>query len=89
MEDGSADAPGGIVRAIGRHIVYPGQATAHIVRRLKIGGLRDRAQERLGKAYDVRAFHDVVLRSGPAPLDVLESRVDAWIAGHRTTAAGS
>ena len=81
VKDNSADAPGGIVKAIERYIVYPGQATAYLVGRLKISELRDRAQRELGAKYDVRAFHDVVLKSGPLPLDILEQRVDAWIAG--------
>ncbi len=80
VEDNSADAPGGIVKAIERYIVFPGQATAYMVGRLKISELRDRAQRQLGSKYDVRRFHDLVLKSGPVPLDVLEERVNSWIA---------
>ncbi len=80
VEDNSADAPGGIVKAIERYIIYPGQATAYMVGRLKISELRDKAQKALGKKFDVRGFHDTVLKSGPVPLDVLEEQVDAWIA---------
>jgi uncharacterized protein (DUF885 family) len=83
VEDNSADAPGGIVKAIERYIVFPGQATAYMIGRLTISELRTRAQEQLGSKYDVRAFHDVVLKSGPVPLDVLRQRVDAWIAATR------
>lgn len=83
VEDNSADAPGGIVKAIERYIIYPGQATAYMVGRLKISELRDKAQKALGARYDVRGFHDTVLKSGPVPLDVLEEQVDAWIASRR------
>jgi uncharacterized protein (DUF885 family) len=79
VEDNSADAPGGIVKAIERYIIYPGQATAYMVGRLKISELRDKAQKVLGKKFDVRGFHDTVLKSGPVPLDVLEEQVDTWI----------
>ena len=80
VEDNSADAPGGIVKAIERYIIYPGQATAYMVGRLKISELRDKAQKALGKKFDIRGFHDTVLKSGPVPLDVLEEQVDGWIA---------
>jgi uncharacterized protein (DUF885 family) len=80
VEDNSADAPGGIVKAIERYIIFPGQATAYMVGRLKISELRDKAQKALGPKFDVRGFHDTVLKSGPVPLDVLEEQVDAWIA---------
>jgi uncharacterized protein (DUF885 family) len=83
VEDNSADAPGGIVKAIERYIIYPGQATAYMVGRLKISELRDKAQKALGPKFDIRGFHDTVLKSGPVPLDVLEEQVDAWIAAQK------
>ena len=83
VEDNSADAPGGIVKAIERYIIYPGQATAYMVGRLKISELRDKAQRALGKKFDIRGFHDTVLKSGPVPLDVLEEQVDAWITSRK------
>lgn len=80
VEDNSADAPGGIVKAIERYIVYPGQATAYMVGRLKITDLRAKAEKQLGSRFDIKGFHDVVLKSGPVPLDVLEEQVNAWMA---------
>lgn len=80
VEENSADAKGGIVKAIERYIVYPGQATAYMVGKLKIEELRARAQAALGDKYDHRQFHDTILLAGTMPLDMLEARVDAWIA---------
>jgi uncharacterized protein (DUF885 family) len=80
VEDNSADAPGGIVKAIERYIVYPGQATAYMVGRLKITDLRAKAEKQLGNRFDIKGFHDVVLKSGPVPLDLLEEQVNAWVA---------
>jgi uncharacterized protein (DUF885 family) len=80
VEDNSADAPGGIVKAIERYAVYPGQATAYMVGKLKIEELRARAMQQLGNRFDYKGFHDAVLLSGPVPLEFLEKNVDAWIA---------
>lgn len=80
VQDNSADAPGGIVKAMERYVVYPGQATAYMVGRLKISQLRDLAQKELGPKFGYPAFHDVVLKDGPVPLDMLEDQVKAWIA---------
>ena len=78
--DNSAEPIGGIQKAMERYAVYPGQATAYMVGRLKILELRDRAQAVLGDRFDIRDFHDVVLKTGAVPLDILEENVDAWIA---------
>ncbi|HZG09681.1 MAG TPA: DUF885 domain-containing protein [Allosphingosinicella sp.] len=83
VEDNSADAKGGIVKAIERYIVYPGQATAYMVGKLKIEELRERARTQLGPRFDIKGFHDAVLLSGPVPLDILERQVDDWIARQR------
>lgn len=68
-----------VIREIDRYIVNPGQATSYYVGMLKILDLRDKAKKELGAKFDLRGFHDLVLRTGAVPLDVLGEQVDAWI----------
>jgi len=68
-----------IQEEVDRYIVWPGQALAYDVGRLKILQLRAEAQKALGNNFDLRAFHDEVLDSGALPLDILQQRVDTWI----------
>ena len=69
-----------VTSEIERYIVSPGQACAYKVGMLKIMELRKRAQQELGGKFDQREFHDVVLKDGAMPLDILEQQVNAYIA---------
>ena len=72
--------PEGDVRAeIDRYIVWPGQATAYMIGKLKIEELRARAEVELGDDFDIRQFHDTVIANGSVPLSILEELVDGYI----------
>ncbi|WP_265569715.1 DUF885 domain-containing protein [Sphingomicrobium nitratireducens] len=67
-------------KAIERYAVYPGQATAYMIGKLKIMELREQAKADLGDKFDYRDFHDAVLAPGPVPLDILEENVRTYVA---------
>jgi uncharacterized protein (DUF885 family) len=68
---------------VDRYIAWPGQALGYKMGQLKLLELKQKAQTALGPKFDIRAFHDVILDSGALPLDVLERRVDDWIAAQK------
>lgn len=70
---------GDCVKAVERYIVMPGQATAYKIGMLRIQELQVRSEHLLGDRYDIRDFHDLVLRCGPVPLAILEQVVEDWI----------
>ena len=69
-----------------RYLVNPGQATAYKVGMIRIQQLRKKAEAELGDKFDIRGFHDAVLGGGSLPLDLLERRVDGWIAQRKAAA---
>ncbi|MDP4744072.1 MAG: DUF885 domain-containing protein [Porticoccaceae bacterium] len=80
MADNVPHSEGYNVRQIERYIVMPSQATAYKIGMLKILELRATATEALGDKFDIRQFHDVVLRDGSVSLSILENNVKKWIA---------
>lgn len=70
-------------KAVERYIVMPGQATAYQIGMLHLARLRDEAMDALGDAFELAAFHDVVIGNGAVPLDVLEELVTSWVDGVR------
>lgn len=63
-----------------RYTVYPGQACSYMIGELRIIELREKAQKALGPKFSLREYHNVVLRAGSVPLNILEQQVDAYIA---------
>jgi uncharacterized protein (DUF885 family) len=70
-------------REVDRYIAWGGQALAYKTGQLELARLRDGAERALGPRFDLRAFHDEILREGPLPLDLLAARIDAWVARRR------
>jgi uncharacterized protein (DUF885 family) len=68
-----------IATEVDRYIVWPGQALSYKMGELKIRELRAIAEQKLGENFDVRKFHNIVLRNGSVPLDVLEDNVNVWL----------
>jgi uncharacterized protein (DUF885 family) len=72
-----------IVVEVDRYVVWPGQALAYKLGELKIKELRAYATKELGPKFDIRLFHDEVLRNGAVPLSVLDSYIREWVAAQK------
>lgn len=69
-----------VVAEVDRYIAIPSQALGYKIGALKIQELRKRAEAKLGKRFDIKAFHEQVLNTGGLPLTILEQKIDRWIA---------
>lgn len=80
FRDNSALSPHNIETELQRYISWPGQALGYKIGEIRLRQIRERAEAALGEAFNVRTFHDALLVDGPLPLDLLDRRMDAWIA---------
>ncbi|MBT9474201.1 MAG: DUF885 family protein [Pseudomonadota bacterium] len=79
----TALSPLNIEIELARYVSWPGQALAYKTGEMRIVALREKAKTELGERFDIRRFHDAMLLEGPMPLDMLERRIDAWIAAEK------
>ena len=75
---------GDVKASFERYIADPGQALAYKIGQLTIRRLRTKAETALGPRFDVRAFHAQVLDTGALPMEVLEAKIDRWIASQKS-----
>jgi len=74
---------------VDRYISWPGQALAYKIGELRISQLRRTAEQALGKRFDLRGFHDALLAGGAMPIDMLETRMQAWITSQKDKPGGT
>ncbi|HEY7319872.1 MAG TPA: DUF885 domain-containing protein [Candidatus Binatia bacterium] len=80
MMDHTGASESGASLEIDRYIAWPAQALSYKIGQLRISAIRAKAEQALGPKFDIRAFHDELLKDGAMPLDLLEVKMDAWIA---------
>jgi uncharacterized protein (DUF885 family) len=68
-----------VINEVDRYIAWPGQALAYKIGQLRISAIRAKAKRTMRAKFDIRAFHDELLKDGALPLDLLEAKMDAWI----------
>jgi uncharacterized protein (DUF885 family) len=83
--ENSSMAEGAVRSEVQRYLVTPGQATSYKIGMMKILELRENARAELGDRFDIKGFHDTVLGGGALPLEILERRVNEWVAKQKAT----
>lgn len=78
--ENEAESEASIIAEIERYMAVPGQALSYKIGQLKIMELRQKAQQKMGKNFDIKVFHQKVLESGVMPLALLEQKINRWIA---------
>ncbi len=81
--DNEAETEASIISEIERYMIMPGQALSYKIGQIKIRQLREKAENDLGKNFDIRKFHSEVLEAGCVPLSLLETKIDQWIAENK------
>ncbi len=81
--DNEAESEAGITSEIERYMANPGQALSYKIGQLKIIELRKRAEVAMGEKFDIKVFHNIVLEMGCVPLELLEAKIDSWIAASK------
>ena len=80
MMENSASSRGHTEQEVDRYITWPGQALGYKMGQIRISQMRRGASEKMGDRFDIRAFHEVVLKSS-GPMEVLQDEVSKYIAG--------
>jgi uncharacterized protein (DUF885 family) len=83
MLDNSSMVASDVNAEVDRYIADPGQALGYKVGQIRIRELRTRAEAQLGARFDIKQFHSQILRDGALPLDVLDAKIERWIAATR------
>jgi uncharacterized protein (DUF885 family) len=84
FEENTGNPPHDIEVEVDRYIVWPSQALGYKIGQLKIRELRTYAETELGPKFDLRAFHDEVLKNGALPMSVLETHLKEWVAKRKS-----
>ena len=80
--DNEAESEAGITSEIERYMANPGQALSYKIGQLKIRELRSNAEQKLGDKFDIKMFHEKVLKSGCIPLQLLEEKINKWVSSY-------